>query len=94
MQFLITLFKNSEKISKCLAYNKKEVENENKKRSRTAIFSTNVVHRRLIDHTIYHFYKKNNFEKKHFDGDFVGRIQADYLIQTLDEHEFENRQKK
>ena len=49
----------------------------NKRRSRIAIFSVNVAHKRLIKHTTNHFLqKKPNIDKKHLDGDLVGKIQA------------------
>ena len=48
------------------------------RRSRTAIFSLNMEHKKLGEHTRNHFYKYPNTHKRlDKDKDFVGSIQAD-----------------
>ena len=49
---------------------------QNKRRSRTAIFSVNVADNKLNEQTTNHFYKNAKTDQKHLDGDFVERIYA------------------
>ena len=62
--------------------------NKYKRRSRTVIFSVNVAHKRLIEHTANNFHKIPNIDKKYLNGNLVGRIKA----VALENYEFPNKQ--